>query len=168
MQFSLTRRADRTVTAFSILAALWLSMCAPEQAPAQTIDQSDISVVVVTRVVDGDTFVCAPHNTTNEEALRDTVRVRVLNLDTFEKIRGERLEKQAQRMSITPDRALLIGKMAKDAATEMLHGKVVTLHRGQRNAPNHDKYGRLLRFVTLENGDDFSEIMKQQGFNVKR
>lgn len=151
--FSVTPRLDSVVLWLSIMTLLILASCLP--AFAQVVDQSDTCEVVVVRVVDGDTFYCAKDG--------DTVKVRILGFDAFESRNGERLDKQAQRAGITPERALALGSNAKKYAKEILLGKIVTLHRGNKRAPNHDQYTRLLRYVIVEE-QDFAEIMISRGF----
>lgn len=155
--FSLTPRLDSVVLWLSIMTLLILASCLP--AFAQAVDQSDTCEVVVVRVVDGDTFYCAKDG--------DTVKVRILGFDAFESRNGERLDKQAQRAGITSERALALGNKAKQYAKEILHGKVVVLHRGNKRAPNHDLYTRLLRYVIVDE-QDFAAIMIQRGYAAPR
>ena len=151
--FSVTPRLDSVVLWLSIMTLLVLASCLP--AFAQVVDQSDTCEVVVVRVVDGDTFYCAKDG--------DTVKVRILGFDAFESRNGERLDKQAQRAGITSERALVLGNKAKQYAKELLQGKVIILHRGNKRAPNHDLYTRLLRYVIVEE-QDFAQIMISRGF----
>ncbi len=144
-------RVTFALAAIALLALLFLPTC----AHAQAIDQSDTCEVVVIRVVDGDTFYCAKNG--------DTVKVRILGLDAFESRNGERLDKQAARAGITSERALSLGTKAKQEAKEILQGKIVILHRGNRKAPNHDIYTRLLRYVIVDE-QDFAQIMIQRGY----
>lgn len=155
--FSLTPRLDSVVMWLAILALLVIASCMP--AFAQAIDQHDTCEVVVVRVVDGDTFYAAKDG--------DTVKVRILGFDAFESRNGERLNEQAKRAGILPTRALEIGNNAKKYAKEILLGKIVILHRGNRRAPNHDQYTRLLRFVNVDD-EDFAELMISRGFAAPR
>lgn len=144
------------VLAFSLaVVTLLLLLFAPTCAFAQAIDQHDTCEVVVVRVVDGDTFYAAKDG--------DTVKVRILGFDAFESRTGDRLDKQASRAGISPDRALALGNKAKQFAKEVLQGKVVVLHRGNKRAPNHDFYTRLLRYVIVDE-QDFHSIMIQRGY----
>jgi micrococcal nuclease len=158
---TLTPLPDRIAAWFTMLLVVFLLFGA--SAEAQLIDRSDTIEVRVTRVVDGDTFFC-----TAVENTADTVKVRILNLDTFEKINGERLRDQARRMNVSDSVALKRGFQATDIAKKLLLGQTVTLHRGTRREANVDKYGRVLRYVMLEDGKDYSELMKEKGYNVKR
>lgn len=144
------------VLAFSLaVIALLLLLFAPTCAYGQVVDQSDTCEVVVVRVVDGDTFYCAKDG--------DTVKVRILGFDAFESRTGDRLDKQASRAGISSERALSLGNKAKAFAKEILQGKVVILHRGNKRAPNHDLYTRLLRYVIVDD-QDFHSIMIQRGY----
>ena len=151
--FSLTPRLDSVVMWLAILAFLVTATCMP--AFAQAVDQSDTSEVIITRVVDGDTFFCEKNG--------DVIKVRVLGFDAFESRLGSRLRAQAERAGIDTLRAISLGNKAKDYAKEFLQGKIVVLHRGNKRAPNHDKYGRLLRYVIVDE-QNLHELMISRGY----
>jgi micrococcal nuclease len=146
----------QTFIGFALWALLFVASC-PLQA--QLLDQSDTCECVITRVVDGDTFYCANGG--------DTVKVRVLGVDTYETRTGERLYKQAISAGITPERALALGNLAKDCAKNLLNGKIVTLKRGSSRTPNHDIFGRLLRYVFVDD-EDVAKIMVAKGFGTPK
>jgi micrococcal nuclease len=140
--------------------ALWaLLLVASLPLQAQKLDQSDTCECIVSRVVDGDTFFCANDG--------DTVKVRILGIDTFEYRTGDKLYKQAIAAGITPDRALALGNLARDYAKQLLTGKVVTLYRGGSRTPNHDNYTRLLRYVIVDD-EQLHVIMRSKGFAAFR
>ncbi len=155
--FTLTPRLDSAATWLVILALLVLASCVP--AFAQAIDKSDTCEVFVTKVVDGDTFYC--------EKNVDTVKVRVLGFDAWESKQGDRLDGQAARAGISVERALSLGSKAKTYAKEIAEGKIVTLHRGSGKTPNRDIYGRLLRFVIVEE-QKYEELMISRGYAAPR
>jgi micrococcal nuclease len=152
-RFSLTPKIESAVMWFILMTLLVIAACVPSFG--QAIDQHDTSEVVVVRVVDGDTFYAAKDG--------DTVKVRILGFDAFESRNGDRLDKQAARAGISSERALGIGTNAKKYAKELLQGKVVILHRGNKRAPNHDLYTRLLRYVIVDD-EDFAQLMISRGF----
>lgn len=127
------------------------------------VSKSDTISVFVTRVIDGDTFVCVSCPTCD-----DSIRIRVLELDTFEKTLIPRLYRQARIWGISPFEALEAGKMATIEAKRLLEGKEVTLHRGERRDDNIDIYDRVLRYVILPNGFDYSKLMREKGFNAQK
>jgi len=96
----------------------------------------------VVRVVDGDTF----------RVIIDDVEevVRVIGIDTPETVR-----------SGTPVECF--GVEASNAAKRLLEGARVALHidAGQ---DTRDRYGRLLRYATLEDGQDFGTVMITDGY----
>lgn len=187
--FSFTPRLDSVVMWLTIMALLVIASCMPAFAQADTLDagtseivpaltkkeayhlyvknhivsKSDTISVLVTRVIDGDTFVCIPCFTCD-----DSIRIRVLELDTFEKSRIPRLYRQARIWDITPDEALLAGRQATVEAKQLLEGKQVKLHRGSKREDNIDIYDRVLRYVMLPNGQDYSELMRVKGLNARK
>lgn len=189
--FTVTPRLDSVVMWLTITALLVIVSCMPAFAQADTtsteeivpaltkreayhlyvknhiVSKSDTISVLVTRVIDGDTFVCIPCFTCD-----DSIRIRVLELDTFEKTRIPRLYRQARLWDITPDEALVAGKMATTEAKRLLEGKQVKLHRGSKREDNNpdliDIYDRVLRYVILPDGLDYSELMRVKGLNARK
>jgi micrococcal nuclease len=155
---TLTPRLDSAATSLVILALLVLAASC-DFAFAQVIDKSDTCEVSAVRVVDGDTFYCAKDG--------DTVKVRVLGFDAWESRQGDRLDAQAARAGISVERALSLGAKAKTYAKEIAEGQTVILHRGSGKAPNRDIYGRLLRFVII-NEQKYEELMISRGYAAPR
>lgn len=127
------------------------------------VNKSDTISVLVTRVVDGDTFICTSCFTCG-----DSVRIRVLELDTFEKSYIPRLYRQARLWNISPDEARNKGRDATQEARKLLEGKQVKLHRGNKSEPEIDIYDRLLRYVILPDRSDYSELMRTKGLNARK
>lgn len=117
----------------------------------------DSTTVKVYRVVDGDTFEFIIE--------RDTIDVRVLELDCFESRRGTRLNEQAAQVGLDPEVALIIGQSAKTFATNYLVGKTVSIVR-DRTQDNFDSFARLLRKVYVD-GKLFKDTMCVQMFTVE-
>lgn len=150
---NLTPRLNRILEFLFVLCVV--ALLSFVMLSAQTIQKSDTCEVFVTSVIDGDTFYC--------EKDGDTVKVRVLGFDAYESSYGKRLTDQARRANIDTVTARKFGIKAKQYAIELLQKQTVVLHRGNRNAPNLDKYGRLLRFVVI-NDQRFDETMIARGF----
>lgn len=101
------------------------------------IDKEHVAVVVE-RVVDGDTFVT-----------EDGDKVRMILIDTPESVHPDQSKN-------TP-----FGKIASDYTRNLLEGKVVYL---ERDVSDTDRYGRLLRYVYLEDGTFVNEHLVKEGY----
>lgn len=95
------------------------------------------SPVVVRRVVDGDTI-----------ELENDEMVRYIGVNTPE--------------SVDPRRTVeCFGKEASAFNKKLVEGKKVIL---ERDVSDRDKYGRLLRFVYLEDGTFINEVLVREGY----
>lgn len=96
----------------------------------------------VTRVVDGDTFDVEIHGTVE--------RIRLIGVNTPE--------------TVDPRKPVqCFGKEASEMAKKLLTTQQVRLVEDKTQG-NKDKYGRLLRYVYLENGLFLNETLISQGF----
>ena len=96
----------------------------------------------VVKVIDGDTF--------DVEVDGQTKRIRVIGINTPE--------------VVDPRKPVeCFGKEASEKAKSILLGKKVYLERDPTQGDT-DKYGRLLRYVFLEDGADFGLLMIKQGY----
>lgn len=99
----------------------------------------------VARVVDGDTFTIKLGS--------QTTKVRVIGIDTPE--------------SVDPRRPVqCFGKEASARASALLSGKNVWLEVDP-NQDTRDRFGRLLRFVWIDNTIDFGLTMIRDGFALE-
>lgn len=99
----------------------------------------------VVRVVDGDTFTIKLGS--------QTTKVRVIGIDTPE--------------SVDPRRPVqCFGKEASARASALLSGKNVWLEVDP-NQDTRDRFGRLLRFVWIDNTSDFGLTMIRDGFALE-
>lgn len=105
------------------------------------MDESSHEVAVVSRVVDGDTIVVTLNG--KEE------KIRLIGVNTPESV--GRYAKKPQPY----------GKEASAYTKKQLDGKTVYL---QKDVSDRDKYGRLLRYVWLEEPD--KSKLKEQMFNA--
>jgi micrococcal nuclease len=96
----------------------------------------------VVKVVDGDTF--------DVEVDGQTKRIRVIGINTPEVVDPRKTVE-------------CFGKEASEKAKSILLGKKVNLERDPTQGDT-DKYGRLLRYVFLEDGTDFGLLMIKQGY----
>lgn len=106
-------------------------------AKYKTYDLSDKEKVKVLRVIDGDTF-----------ELTNGSKVRLIGVNTPETVKAN-----------TPVQAY--GKEASDFTKKMLTGKTVYM---AKDVGDTDKYGRLLRYVFLEDGKMYNEILAREGY----
>jgi len=116
---------------------------------------SFLDTVVVTKIVDGDTFEFI-------DSEYGTQEVRVLDLDTYETFTGSRLSDQARRNNISESEALELGKAARTWAQKNILNDQVIIER--TNAPNRDNFDRLLRRVYWK-GERYDEIIKNFGWD---
>ncbi|MCX6160492.1 MAG: thermonuclease family protein [Ignavibacteriae bacterium] len=94
----------------------------------------------VERVVDGDTFVLS----TGE-------KVRLLGIDTPEKYESKKLNKDAEMSGQDKKTIKKLGMLASDYVKGFVEGKKVRLEK-EPNYDDKDRYGRLLRYIYLEDG----------------
>lgn len=106
---------------------------------------SERQVATVTKVVDGDTIGVL----INEKS--DTIRI--IGLNTPE--------------TVDPRRGVqCFGREASNFAKQTLTGKIIFLESDPSQA-ERDRYGRLLRFVFLEDGTDFGKLMISEGYGYE-
>ena len=96
----------------------------------------------VVKVVDGDTM--------DVDMNGAITRLRIIGIDTPE--------------TVDPRKAVqCYGREASNKAKEILSGQFVTLTADESQG-NTDKYGRLLRYITLPDGSDYGMFMISQGY----
>lgn len=101
----------------------------------------------ITRVIDGDTF-------DTEEG-----RIRLLGIDAYDKKSKLMIERQAIRTGYTKERVKNFGILATNYAEEMLLDKCVILESDYKGK---GRYGRLLRYVSIEK-EDFGSLVLKKG-----
>ena len=101
---------------------------------------SSAEFIIVKRVVDGDTFVLANGD-----------KVRLLGIDTPEKYESKKLEKDAESSGRDKRTIKKLGQLASEYVKSLVEGKRVRLEK-EPNYDDKDRYGRLLRYVYLEDG----------------
>lgn len=106
----------------------------------------------VTRVVDGDTY-----------QIESGEKIRLLGIDTPEKYESNKLEKDIKTSGQDKKTIKKLGKLASDYAKKLVEGKNVILEK-EPNYDDKDKYGRLLRYVYLEDGTFVNAKLIQDGY----
>ena len=107
---------------------------------------------VVHKVVDGDTFI-----------LENGEKVRMLGIDTPEKYESSKLDRDSERSGSDKKTIQKLGELASQYTKKLIEGKRVMLVP----EPNHedkDKYGRLLRYVYLEDGTFINKKIVEDGY----
>lgn len=110
----------------------------------------DIHLVI--RVIDGDTF-----------ELENKERVRMLGIDTPEKYESNKLDADAQRSGKDKKTIQKLGELASDYTKKLIEGKKVTLVP-ESNYDDKDVYGRLLRYIYLEDGTFVNKKIVEEGY----
>ena len=115
-------------------------------------DAGSDKYVTVIRVVDGDTF-----------ELENKEKVRLLGIDTPEKYESKKLEKDAESSGMDKKTVKKLGQLASDYVKRFVEGKRVRLERDPVNE-DKDRYGRLLRYVYLEDGTCVNAKIIKDGY----
>jgi len=106
----------------------------------------------VIRVVDGDTF-----------ELDTKERVRLLGIDTPEKYESKKLDRDVETSGMDKKTIKKLGQLASDYVKGFVEGKKVRLERDPTN-DDKDRYGRLLRYVYLEDETCVNAKIVQDGY----
>ena len=85
--------------------------------------------------------------------------VRILDGDTIEVLHNQHPERIRLRGIDCPEKGQAFGKRAKQAASELAFGKVVTVQTHGK-----DKYGRAIGDVILPDGMNFNQELVKQGW----
>ncbi len=113
-----------------------------EQVTAKKISTITNGLYAVTKVIDGDTI------TINLDGKSETIRM--IGIDTPE--------------TVDPRKTVqCFGKEASDKAKELLTGKKIRIEKDPSQG-ERDKYGRLLAYVSREDGLFFNKYMVEQGY----
>ncbi len=152
--FKLTGKLIKTVFTFLlILLVVGFFLVKKFTEPDSSAgDNKSGEYYTVVRVVDGDTF-----------ELEDKIKVRLLGIDTPEKYESKKLDKDAEVSGQDKKTIKKLGKLASDYVRGFAEGKRVRLERDPKN-DDKDKYGRLLRYVYLEDGTCVNAKIIKDGY----
>lgn len=107
----------------------------------------------VLKVIDGDTFKALWEG--------DTVSVRLCGVDTPESRKNAKAKKDARRSSQDLDAIIEMGKLSSSALRTLLpKGSNV---RFELDVRTHDRYGRVLAYVYLQDGRMVNELLLKEG-----
>ncbi|MGA2669561.1 MAG: thermonuclease family protein [Ignavibacteria bacterium] len=107
---------------------------------------------LVKRVIDGDTF-----------ELENKDRVRLLGIDTPEKYESSKLDRDVERSGQDKKTIQKLGELASQFTKKLIEGKRVVLIP-ESNYDDKDVYGRLLRYVYLEDGTFVNKKIVEDGY----
>jgi len=107
---------------------------------------------LVKRVIDGDTF-----------ELQNKDRVRMLGIDTPEKYESSKLERDVERSGQDKKTLQKLGELATQYTKKLIEEKRVVLVP-ENNYEDKDVYGRLLRYVYLEDGTFVNKKIVEDGY----
>lgn len=97
----------------------------------------------VKKVFDGDTFEC--------EINGKTEKVRMLGIDTPERSASDKFDRDMERTGKDKETVQKLGELSYQYAVRLINNKKVTL-KVDPESDSKDKYGRLLRYVYLDDG----------------
>lgn len=137
---------------FIILVGLYFLLHQDDQNKIGRKSYDSNSFVIVKRVIDGDTF-----------ELENGDRVRLLGIDTPEKYDSKKLDKDSEISGQDKKTIKKLGKLASDYVKKLVEGKKVRLEK-EKNYDDKDKYGRLLRWIYLEDGTFINGKIVRDGY----
>ncbi|MGB9667593.1 MAG: thermonuclease family protein [Thermosulfidibacteraceae bacterium] len=103
---------------------------------------------IVEKVIDGDTIVCSGK------------RVRLIGIDAPESTINPHIEKQRSLGDV--ETIIKIGKIAKKFVKNLM--PVGTRVKLEYDVEKYDKYGRVLAYVWLPNGEMANEVIVREGY----
>lgn len=149
---SLLKLAFKTLITLAVLA-LFVYFAAVYILPKLSEHESKKKeTFLVKRVIDGDTF-----------ELENKERVRMLGIDTPEKFQSNKLDRDVERSGQDKKTIQRLGALASDYTKSLIDGKQVVLIP-EPNYEDKDKYGRLLRYVYLEDGTFINKKIVEEGY----
>jgi len=140
-------RAFVIIAAIGLLAlpVFFFTSCGNAEKPG-----SDYSGVLVSRAVDGDTL-----------KLGTGERVRLIGIDTPEMHESEKLYRDSRKSGQGVKEIQAMGRRAYEFTKSLVEGKRVRL---EFDVEKHDKYGRLLAYVYLQDGTFVNAEIVKQGY----
>ncbi|MCI0449285.1 MAG: thermonuclease family protein [Chlorobi bacterium] len=109
----------------------------------------------VKKVSDGDTF--------EIEMDGKKEKVRMLGIDTPERHQSSKLDKDSERTGRDKETIKKLGELAYKYVLKLIGGRKVIL-QSEPNGDDRDRYGRLLRYVYLEDGTFVNLKIVEDGY----
>lgn len=110
---------------------------------------------VVKKVFDGDTF--------EADVNGKTEKIRMLGIDTPEKSESDKLDREVERTQSDKKTIQTLGELAYKYTLNLIGGKKITL-TSEPGGDDRDRYGRLLRYVWLEDGTFVNKKIVEDGY----
>jgi micrococcal nuclease len=110
---------------------------------------------VVKKVFDGDTF--------EADVNGKTEKIRMLGIDTPEKSESDKLNRETERTQSDKKTIQTLGELAYKYTLNLIGGKKITL-TSEPGGDDRDRYGRLLRYVWLEDGTFVNKKIVEDGY----
>ncbi len=155
---SLIKLGSKLVFGVIVLAAFVyfaISYVIPRLEEKDRKDRVEFDYYRVTKVFDGDTF--------EVDYKGKKEKVRMLAIDTPEKWESEKLNKDSERTGNDRKTIQKLGGLASEFTEKLISGKKVRLEPDPVN-DDKDKYGRLLRYVYLEEGTFVNLKIVEEGY----
>ena len=153
-------KSTATIAVLVLLVCFFWIYIIPKISEHEQRQQQNKESCIVKRVVDGDTF-----ELDGKDENGKNLRVRLLGIDTPEKWESKKLDKDAERTGKDKKVIQRLGQLASDYVRKMCEGKRVILVP----EPNHedkDVYGRLLRYIYLEDGTFVNKKIIEDGYGT--
>ena len=109
----------------------------------------------VKKIYDGDTF--------EAEIDGKNEKIRMLGIDTPEKHQSSKLDKDSERTGRDKETIKKLGELAYKYVVKLIGNKRVVL-LAEPNGDDRDRYGRLLRYVYLEDGTFVNLKIVEDGY----
>ncbi len=154
-----TIKAVSTVAVLALVVYfLWIYAIPKLSEHEQRQKEPSKELVTVKRVIDGDTF-----EIDSKDENGKYLHVRLLGIDTPEKYESAKLEKDAERSGKDKKVIQRLGQLASDYVKKLCEGKKVILEP-EPNYEDKDVYGRLLRYIYLEDGTFVNKKIVEEGY----
>jgi micrococcal nuclease len=109
----------------------------------------------VKKIFDGDTF--------EAEISGKIEKVRMLGIDSPERWDSEKFDRDMERTGRDKKTIQQLGELSYEHTVKLISGKKVIL-KPEPGGDNKDKYGRLLRYVYLEDGTFVNMVIVEDGY----
>jgi micrococcal nuclease len=136
-----------TIRILILLSVILIIGCSVE-----TRKKPEKELFTVSEVIDGDTF-----------RLQNGEKVRLLGIDTPEKYDSDKLERDSEKSGKDKNTIMKLGTISADYAKKLVEGKKVYLEK-EPGGDDRDRYGRLLRYVYLEDGTFVNAKIIRDGY----
>ncbi|MEN3015171.1 MAG: thermonuclease family protein [bacterium] len=130
--------------------AFYLQKYAPKDKPNE--NKLNLDKATVVQVIDGDTIKVKINN--------QIQTVRLIGIDTPESTENKKLTRDSQRTQLSEQQIIQMGLKSKQFTKNVITPIVYLEYDIQK----HDKYGRILAYVYLENGQMLNYILVKEGY----